>query len=510
MPKTLRGNIDGNLLFVQIDDSRLANALRQELTYQRIKPLMTRAQRRNAGGAPVAISTIRVFEETRPGEFYIPAGMQHRIEKLAASCSYTVEWADVTPAAYRKEDKFRLDHSVLREFTLRPSQERVLEEIVKQPRGLIIWPTGAGKSFLIKLLCLGLTRANILITACAQTVLEDRYRDLVRHLPQVALYHGSRKMPLRRITCCSAGCLSHLNPGMWDAVFVDEYYEFGTDLRMAALSRFRYSRMYGFGANYRDRIDKADFELEAIFGLPISITDYQEHVADHTVCPIVVRWRVVPFDRDYGDQFGVELLRHAVWRNMVRNRIIAEDARRYPDKQVLICVDTIEHALRLHQLLPEFSVCYSPGQMSPGRIRQFKRMGIWPDTLVPLTPPAANEMKLAFESAILKKVIATSVWNRGVNFRHLEVLIRADAGGSPIDSTQIPGRLSRIADGKECGILHDYIDGMEWRSVAGSVGAKRLYRRSESRYRDYSRHGWVQEIKERVVFPVSKAKGALL
>lgn len=508
--KILYGSIDGNLLFLKVPDSQLAERIRNELTYQRIKPLMTRAQRRNAGGAAVAVSTIKVFEEGPPGEFYIPAGMQQRLEKVVSSRGYSISWTDVTPPAYIKDDKFQIDVSLLKEFQLRPAQQQVLEEIVRHRRGLIIWPTGAGKSFLIKLLCLALPKANILITACAQTVIDDRYRDLVQHLPQVAIYHGSRKMPLKRITCCSAGCLDHMNPAMWDAVFVDEYYEFGTDLRMAALAKFRYSRMYGFGANYQDRIDKADFELEAIFGTPISVSSYQENVSQQTVCPIIVRWRVVPFDNDYGDEFGIELLRRAVWRNPIRNQIIAEDARRYPDKQVLICVDTIEHALRLHQLLPEFSICYSPGQTSISRIRQFKKMGIWPDTLAPLTPPAAHAMKLDFEAGRLKKVIATSVWNRGVNFRHLEVLIRADAGGSPIDSTQIPGRLSRIADGKEYGILHDYIDGIEWRSVLGSVGAKRLYRKSESRYRDYDKHGWVQEIMDEVVFPVSKAKGARL
>lgn len=492
---------DGNIACVAVPDPRIADLVRKALTYSRVKPLMTRRQRMAANGSSVQIQSIRVYEEVQPGEFYFPAGLVQHLEESLQRSGVQFRLIDTRPASKNFDSLFVPQWDLISEFQLRPGQKEALQQIAQNQRGLVIWPTGAGKSFLIKLICMLFPRINILITTYSQTVLEDRYRDLVAHLPQVSVYHGSRKMPIKRITCCSAGCLPHMDPDRWHLVLVDEYHEMGTDRCIGYLSQFRYSRMFGFSANYRDRVDKADFELEGIFGRPVAISSYEENVASGSIVPIEVRWSVVPDPYDYGDLFGVELQRHAVWRNDIRNRMIARDARRYPDKQVLIVVDTIEHALRLKLLLPEFAVCYAPRELGKERIRKYKALQIWPDNFAPLTPPAAHAMKLEFESRKLLHVIATSVWNRGVNFRHLEVLIRADGSGSPIDSTQIPGRLSRVCDAKELGILHDYIDGFEHRSKVAPCGAKRMYRKSEARYHDYVRQGWAQVIPEGIPFP---------
>lgn len=67
-----------------------------------------------------------------------------------------------------------------------------------------------------------------------------------------------------------------------------------------------------------------------------------------------------------------------------------------------------------------------------------------------------------------------------VDFAKLAVLIRADGATSEVNSTQIPGRLSRLAEGKEEGILVDFRD--EFNAWAS--------RRSEARIRTYRRHGW--------------------
>ena len=85
-----------------------------------------------------------------------------------------------------------------------------------------------------------------------------------------------------------------------------------------------------------------------------------------------------------------------------------------------------------------------------------------------------------FESGILKKVIATTVWNVGVSFNKLAVLIRADAGASQISDIQIPGRVSRTAEGKEFGIVHDYLDEF----------SKHFKTRARGRMKVYTEHGW--------------------
>ena len=89
-------------------------------------------------------------------------------------------------------------------------------------------------------------------------------------------------------------------------------------------------------------------------------------------------------------------------------------------------------------------------------------------------------MRQEFEKGILKRVIATDVWGTGVDFPLLQVLIRADGRASEILDTQLPGRATRVSDGKEYGLLVDCMD--EWNDT--------FLRRSNSRKRNYLKKGW--------------------
>lgn len=62
-----------------------------------------------------------------------------------------------------------------------------------------------------------------------------------------------------------------------------------------------------------------------------------------------------------------------------------------------------------------------------------------------------------------------------VNFPHLRILIRADGATSKIMGIQIPGRLSRLDEDKDCGYLIDVADTFcPWASRRAIV-RKKLY-----------------------------------
>jgi hypothetical protein len=80
--------------------------------------------------------------------------------------------------------------------------------------------------------------------------------------------------------------------------------------------------------------------------------------------------------------------------------------------------------------------------------------------------------------------IATPVWATGVSFDGLQVLVRADGGGSETNNHQWPGRVARIdpQTNKSYGILVDFIDRFDrW-----------AYGRSLLRRKTYKKNGWVQ------------------
>lgn len=68
------------------------------------------------------------------------------------------------------------------------------------------------------------------------------------------------------------------------------------------------------------------------------------------------------------------------------------------------------------------------------------------------------------------------------------MLIRADGRTSPISNSQIPGRLSRLAEGKGCGILADFGDEFsQWSE-----------KRAQARMACYRKTGW--KIKPRELY----------
>ena len=68
-----------------------------------------------------------------------------------------------------------------------------------------------------------------------------------------------------------------------------------------------------------------------------------------------------------------------------------------------------------------------------------------------------------------------------VDFPQLSVLIRAEGAISEVSSTQIPGRVSRLFEGKHVGVLIDFDDKFnEW-----------AQERSAKRFAFYRRKGWL-------------------
>ena len=90
-----------------------------------------------------------------------------------------------------------------------------------------------------------------------------------------------------------------------------------------------------------------------------------------------------------------------------------------------------------------------------------------------------------FRSGKLRKVIATGVYRQGVDFPALSVLIRADGSPSPIASSQIPGRLSRLSPGKDTAVLVDFRDRFN------DTALNNWYRRSAT----YRKNGWTIDMK---------------
>src|SRR4029079_15680537 len=178
--------------------------------------------------------------------------------------------------------------------------------------------------------------------------LETIYGYIQGSVSGCGIYCGRRKETGRRVNCVSVGCLSSaLSTLRPHVVICDEIHEVATPAALESFSYFKYCRMFGLTANEDDRLDNADFELTGVFGGVVDPLGYAEAERLKMIVPIQVHWRTVKLKKNPAKDCvsGVAKPRPGIWRNKARNKMIAADARMFPDDQVLITVKHIEHAV---------------------------------------------------------------------------------------------------------------------------------------------------------------------
>lgn len=482
---------DGGLLSVNTLTPRICRLLQAALTYTRVTQI--RGEEARLAGSNIRLDPTACFRYVKDPEHDIPvqmvvlAGFLQKIVKVLRDNGYdprlkTVRGCD-NVAAYTP------DWGRLSDVEWRWMQRTILNRILRNDYGQIRCPPGYGKSFMIYCLAKLLPKAKFAISTHSVDVLEQIYFELSARMPQVGFVSGRMKRTGYRVTCYSGKSLHHCEEDM-DILLVDEVHEFATDhyLRMVTESRrLRFAKKFGLSASVGDRPDNADFELEGVFGPMLCDLSYQKCVEHNCVVPIEIHWRDVIMDYDpcEGCNSPVSRERAGLWQNQARNKLIAKDARSFgPDEQVLIAVETIEHAMFLKSELPEFSLCYAAESLTDKDREWYISLGCIDRKHPEMTSKRRSLMKQKFQEGKLKKVIATSVWKRGVDFKRLQVLIRADGRRSPISDMQIPGRTSRICDatGKQTSVVIDYRDQFN----------KAFRGRADDRRANYKKIGWRQ------------------
>lgn len=412
---------------------------------------------------------------------YFPAGFQQPVGEALSRMGIETSLVD-------ERDRGRL----FRPFQwgliseLRAGQKEVLNAILAHDHGQIVCATGFGKSFLIGELIRGLPDSRFIVTApgISETRnLYSRLKDIVPADELGLLGAGSKDPPDRRVTVAVSRSLHKADFEHCDLFLFDEAHMCGHNtITHMLLTRLGDSRNYGFTATPKGRSDKSDKVIESVFGQPIAEFDYSDCVTAGNVTPIDVIFYDVPGDVQASKSpFGNKLVqnkRRFYWRNEVRNLTIAAVCRSLPETEhVLVMVDSVDHLLHLAALLPEYALVYGDGNDLA------KRAAALRITLMNRHSNSKEEHEKIYEefrNGSIRRVIATGVYKQAVDFPLLSVLVRADGSPSPILSSQIPGRLSRLSKGKGHGVLVDF------RDLFNST-AKGHY---HARLKNYRKNGW--------------------
>jgi len=463
---------EGRLLKVFCEDKGLLRFIKRSLTYTYRRVL--RGKELYDKGRQMDFERRECFVDM-PGGIVTGAGFTMKLWRL-------LKEKGIQPKLLMGSDwKFPPDFSVLDDYEFRYKQLDCLETLFKFPEGRICCPTGFGKTFLIGVLCKLFPNKTFNISTYSIDALMTIYERLQDLGVESGIYCSRKKTGEYRVMCVSGRSIPSVRHKM-DFLILDEVHEFATFRSIQNLMNLDAKRVYGFSANLPgDRTDGVDFELEGIVGPLIFHVKYQESVKGGNVSPVDVLWcRVGGKEVKVGDNQPVEFLRFNVWRNDVRNKRIAEVARSFPNQQVLITTAVLEHALQIKRFLPEFELCFGGSDRNAKLIRRMQ--AIYPElqNVKNISNSERDRIRDLFSQGKLKKVIATTVWDRAVDFKGLEVLIRADALAAKVGSVQKPGRLSRIAFGKKRGLLVDFSDDF----------SETLRNKARIRRRTYRSLGW--------------------
>jgi superfamily II DNA or RNA helicase len=409
----------------------------------------------------------------------IPAGLRNRVMRTLASYDVPYTYEDARPVNLGKPVWSAVDEP-------REGQAEILGKIVTCDMGQIEAPTGDGKTWLIVQVCKMYPKAKIIIVVPgigeAKTV-RDRLLSVFSTL-QVGQLGGGRRESGCRITVCVKNSLRKAELDKCQLLIYDECHTAGGDKTSQQLSFAKSCKKFGFSASPELRSDGTNLLVESLFGPIIHVTTYQQSQKRGNVVPLMVIMRSVPNGPSCSSSRSDVINRHCLWRNEVRNQLIANDMAMYAqaDKQVLTAVATVEHGLELVKFdRAEYRLVY--GNMNANMRIRYEKSGVIQPGEHPITTWEREQLQEQFEAGTLKRVI-TTCWNQGVDFGHLQVVIRADGVASGIRNIQLPGRLSRLDDGKSYGMLIDYMD--QWHPA--------LHRRAQARMRMYRKKGWTVQL----------------
>lgn len=407
---------------------------------------------------------------------YAPVGLANRIFDFLKRNSVPYTYVENRPQLPMP------DFSLIDVNALRPGQDTALVRLAEAYCGLIVAATGYGKTYLIVQICRMFPNQNIVITTARKAVVMTIYERLIKEpslAGQVGVMCSDKNTgPDFRIVVSTIRSLFKTNKEKCNILLADECHNFGAEASSEAVASFIDARRFGLSASPKGRADNADLAVEAMFGPTLFDFSYQESVDSGSVVPIECHVYSVHKGDSKSYTNSVAIKRHGLWRNPHRNKAIAKVARLHEDKQVLILCETIDHVMHIKRRLPEAVVAYA--NCSKEKYEEsYVKGGFTEDPY--MTPKDLRGVRKGLETGEIRLCISTMIFKEGVDFVNLGCLIRADGASGEIPSTQIPGRLSRTCDGKEVGILIDFLDSFD----------KRLKSKSITRISSYKKKGWL-------------------
>jgi superfamily II DNA or RNA helicase len=346
-------------------------------------------------------------------------------------------------------------------FDWYPYQIDTLNKLIQVQRGIIKLPTGAGKSRIIVGLIGQLNVKTLIVTHRIDIILQLK-KDIELWLDtKIGILTGDEKQLLENINIASVQTIlgafksnktNILSQQIIDFVknceclVVDESHHVSAECYQLLTNRcYKAFYRYGFTATPFHEMG-GEFLIEACFAKRIVDINIKELVEQGYLAKPYVLYLEHKYKIMRGDMFN-DIYKKGISENEVRNNIICDMALRRvsKNKSVLISVKYIKHG---EILLKKISKKYDANKISfiKGEIDSEERQQVLQD----------------LDNKKIMIVIATTVFNEGVNVKSLDTLINAKAQDSVVDFLQTIGRAMRKTNLKNKVLIIDFFDNFRY------------------------------------------------
>lgn len=357
----------------------------------------------------------------------------------------------------------------LKGIALRSYQQRAVGAALRHEQGVIVSPTGSGKS-LIGLEIIRKRQQKALILVHRKELAQQWIAVIKERLDINSGFIGDGKWHIgNEITVAMVQTLGMKQEALelslvFGLVLVDEMHHLPCESFYEVLGLFFARYRYGLSATPQRRDGLEDLIYRAI-GPAIAVIDRTEVEELGATVPAIIEVVETDFKPQYCESWSDFLT--AVATSEKRNQLIVDGLQNLSGP-TLVLVDRIQHAEDLARLLTEKKL---PFTLAHGKLKSAER----------------KAAMLAMQTSKIT-VGTTSMLGEGLDFPAWSALILASPISSEIKLLQAIGRVTRAAPGKQQAIIYDLKDD------CGFAGAS-----FKKRFEIYKKH------KIQVEFPQRKA-----
>lgn len=322
---------------------------------------------------------------------------------------------------------------------LRYYQKTAARKLQEEGRGIVVMPTGTGKTVTVARMIWDLSVPKTLIVTPSKRITAMMLKTMERYFGKgkVAKLNTKSGRLEKPINIVNIQALIKLDPNVFadlDAVFIDEFHhsaaETYRDVNLNHLKRC-YFRIGLTATNFRN--DGSDIALESVLSHVLYEYSIEQAIKDKVIH--APDFDIVQFEHGREYDTWQECYKDGVVLNEDRNKMIAEIVEHYKGRHILVLVKEIEHGEALKALIPDSM--FINGQE---------------------TDTVQDRMMDQFHSGKVKVLIGTSVIGEGVDLPIADTLIMAGGGKARSAIMQNVGRILRLHPGKTNAILVDIDD----------------------------------------------------